>query len=101
MSTEALERKLDLLIALTRVGVRRELEAQGTEIRKDPVSSAILDKSREDISAGDLKKAVLRAARQSEPTVKRRIADLVALGALSRDGAGSRVTYRNTGLFDF
>lgn len=100
MSSESLEKKLDLLIALTRVGVRQQLEAELKEIESDPVSKTILKQSHEEIAAGQLKTAVMKATKQSEPTVKRRLAELVARGALARAGAGGKVTYRNTGLFD-
>jgi hypothetical protein len=100
VSSEAVERKLDLLIALTRVGVRQQLEAELKEIESDPVSKAILQKTHDEIAAGPLKTAVMKATKQSEPTVKRRLGELVARGALSRAGAGGKVTYRNTGLFD-
>ncbi|HKP91195.1 MAG TPA: hypothetical protein VJT75_14620 [Thermoleophilaceae bacterium] len=95
-----MEQKLDLLIALTRVGVRHQLEAELKEIESDPVGKAILQKARDEIAAGPLKTAVMKATKQSEPTVKRRLGELVARGALSRTGAGRNVTYRNTGLFD-
>jgi hypothetical protein len=100
VSSESVEQKLDLLIALTRVGVRQPLEAELKEIESDPVSKAILQRTRDDIAAGPLKTAVMKATKQSEPTVKRRLGELVARGALSRAGAGGKVTYRNTGLFD-
>jgi hypothetical protein len=100
VSSEAVERKLDLLIALTRVGVRQQLEAELEKIESDPVNKAILQKTYDEIAAGPLKTAVMKATKQSEPTVKRRLGELVARGALSRAGAGGKVTYRNTGLFD-
>ncbi len=99
MTQEPLERKLDLLIALTRVGVREQLEAELAELKGDPVSSTILKNAAEEIAAGKLKTVVMKATGQSEPTVKRRLAELVARGAISRDGAGGSITYRSTGLF--
>jgi hypothetical protein len=98
--TDAIEQKLDLLIALTRVSVRDRLESELRGIREDPVRAAILERVDDWVSAGELKKSVRAATGQSEMTVKRRIADLVSLGALLRAGAGPSVRYRSSGLFD-
>jgi hypothetical protein len=93
-------RRLDLLIALTRVGVRDALMRESRALGEDPVSAALLQQSEEWRPAGELKSLVVRETGQSEPTVKRRIADLVGRGALLRDGAGRSVRYRNSGLFE-
>jgi hypothetical protein len=98
--TQALEQKLDLLIALTRVGVRDQLARERRMLDEDPVSREILRATDDWTSSGPLKDLVRRATKQSEPTVKRRIADLVSRGALLRRGAGSAISYRNSGLFD-
>jgi hypothetical protein len=96
----ALEQKLDLLIALTRVGVRDQLGRERRLLDDDPVSREILRATDDWTSAGELKDAVRQATGQSEPTVKRRIGDLVSRGALLRRGAGRNVSYRSSGLFD-
>jgi hypothetical protein len=98
--TDAIEEKLDLLIALTRISIRDRLESELRAIRQDPVRAAILGCVDEWVSAGELKNNVRAATGQSEMTVKRRIADLVSLGALIRAGAGPSVRYRSSGLFD-
>jgi hypothetical protein len=99
-SAVALEQKLDLLIALTRLSVRDQLQRDVAEIRQDPVSLAILQRVDEWIPAGKLKEAVRTATGQSDMTVKRRIADLVSRGALLREGTGSAVKYQSSGLFE-
>jgi predicted HTH transcriptional regulator len=98
--TSQLERKLDLLIALTRVGVREDLNRELRTLQADPASLEILQRSEDWTPAGELKTAVRAATSQSEPTVKRRIAELVSRGALQRRGAGGSVSYRATGLFE-
>lgn len=95
-----LGQKLDLLIALTRMGVSEQLSHELKAIGDDPVSLSVLQNAGDWIPAGELKAAVREATKQSEPTVKRRIAELVSRGAMQRRGAGSSVSYRSTGLFE-
>jgi hypothetical protein len=97
---EEVLRRLDLLIALTRLGVRDALTRESRALEQDKVSAALLRHSQEWTSAGDLKKLVIKASDQSEPTVKRRMAELVARGALLREGSSRTVRYRNSGLFE-
>lgn len=92
-------RKLDLIIALMRIGFGDQLQRHRHRLFEDPTSEEILSRSDDWIPAGVLKSEVAKATKQSEPTVKRRIADLVSLGALERHGAGASVSYRSTGLF--
>ena len=50
------------------------------------------------MTVGKLKKDVATKTSQSEKTVQRRIADLMAMGLLTKDGGGSTTTYQSTGL---
>lgn len=94
-------RKLDLIVALMRIGFGDQLQRHRHRLfDEDPASEAILRHADDWIAAGALKGHVTKTTKQSEPTVKRRIADLVSLGALERRGAGSSVSYRSTGLFE-
>lgn len=93
-------RRLDILIALTRVGVRDALARETHALQQDPVSAALLRRTAEWKSAGSLKSEVVQETGQSEPTVKRRIAELVSRGALVREGAGRTVRYRNSGVYE-
>jgi Fic family protein len=95
-----LEQKLDLLISLLRIAHREPLQAERDAILADPISKAILDESAEWVSAGSLQQAVVRKAKTSVPTVKRRIAELVERGLLKRAGSGGHVEYRATGLIE-
>jgi hypothetical protein len=97
---DELLRKLDLLIALTRVGVRDALARESHALERDAVSTALLRHTDDWHAAGELKTVVMKATGQSEPTVKRRIAELVARGALLRKGAGRTISYRSSGLFE-
>jgi hypothetical protein len=77
--------------------------AQVTELREredigDDVSDQILRRARAWTPAGELKQSVIEATGQSE-TVKRRISNLVDLGALERRGNNRSTEYRNTGLY--
>jgi hypothetical protein len=93
-------RRLDLLIALTRVGVRDALIRESRALETDRVSAALLRSSENWTSAGELKKQAIKVSGQSEPTVKRRISELVSRGALLREGSGRTVHYRNSGLYE-
>jgi predicted HTH transcriptional regulator len=97
---ESIERRLDLLIALTRIGVADALDRQRRAVRDDPVSFEIVRAAAEPVGAGQLKEHVRTATGQSKATVERRLADLVSTGALARHGSGNQITYRSTGLFD-
>jgi hypothetical protein len=98
--TEDLGQKLDLLIALTRMGVREQLNRERKAIEDDPVSLALLQRAEDWTPAGELKTAVKMQTKQSEPTIKRRIAELILRGAMQRRGAGGSISYRSTGLFE-
>lgn len=95
-----LGRKLDLLIALTRVGVREQLRRELKAIEDDPVSLAVLRQTSDWIAAGELKAAVKKDTKQSPATISRRIGELVSRGAIQRRGTGNSVSYRSSGLFE-
>jgi Fic family protein len=97
----SLEAKLDLLIALLRIAYREPIDQERERVMADKVSSAVLAASRREwIEAGELKRLAVAKGKTSKPTVERRIAELVDLGALDRSGAGAHVRYRATTLFE-
>jgi hypothetical protein len=100
MENSEITDRLDTIIALLKLAHREPLAVARKElVEDDDVSAAVLDAAANGaISAGSLKDKVIKKTKQSESTVKRRIADLVEMGALAKDGAGSNVTYRSTGL---
>lgn len=96
---EVIER-LDTIIALMNFAFSDEIERARSQFMNDPVSAAILDSlAMGPVSAGDLKEHAAKASGQSERTVLRRIASLVAQRAIAQQGSGPRTTYRTTGLF--
>jgi Fic family protein len=101
-SSRRLESKLDLLISLLRIAHREPIEAARDHVLSDKVNGAVLQVARRGwIEAGELKKVTASKTKTSKPTIERRIAELVELGALERAGAGGHVRYRATSLFDF
>jgi predicted HTH transcriptional regulator len=102
MSHEGLEQRLDLLIALTRIGIRDQLASAERTIRDDAVLSSILRhlSAQDSVGAGPLKSAVRQETGQSDATIRRRIAELVKDGAVLREGAGPGVKYSSSGLFE-
>jgi len=91
--------KLDKLIGLFRLAFREEIAEAREAILRDPVAGAILESvGDEPMGAGELKSQVTALTGQSARTVERRLADLVAQGALTQTGSGGRVTYRSSGL---
>lgn len=95
-----IEAKLDLLISLLRIAYRDPIESERERVLSDRTCKAVLSAARRDwIDAGDLKRSTARNTKASKPTIERRIAELVQLGALERAGAGGHVSYRATALF--
>jgi hypothetical protein len=95
-----LGQKLDLLIALTRMGVREQLDRDRKAIEGEPVSLALLQQADDWVAAGQLKATVRDLTKQSGRTVERRIAELISRGAMQRRGSGGSISYRSTGLFE-
>ena len=99
-ASDDIDRKLDLIIALMRIGFGDQLQRRSRVVAEDPTNAQILRHCDDWIAAGALKTAVMKATKQSEPTIKRRIAELVSLGALARRGAGASISYCTTGLLE-
>jgi hypothetical protein len=96
MDTDRISNQLDTIISLLKLTNREALSAVREAL--DDVSKELLDAAAEPVAVGKLKKDVAKATSQSEKTVQRRIADLLAMGALAKDGGGSSATYRTSGL---
>lgn len=97
---ERLEGKLDLLVSLLRIAHSEPLGRARDEVLSDRVNAAILvSANRGWVEAGVLKASAAKRSKASKPTVERRIAELVELGALERRGSGAAVSYRGTSLF--
>ncbi len=96
MDAATISRQLETIISLLKVTNRDALAAVREQL--DEVAKALIDATSEPVLVGKLKKDVAKATDQSEKTVQRRIADLVAMGALSKTGDNKTATYRSTGL---
>ncbi|HXE98735.1 MAG TPA: hypothetical protein VN458_00145 [Solirubrobacterales bacterium] len=97
---DRIERHLATTVALMRIAYLSEIDRAEREIVAEPVAAALLRFSQDWISAGELKKRVAKETGISEATIKRRAAELASRGALERRGAGPRVGYRATELFE-
>ena len=96
---EAVLAKLDTIIATMQLAFKGQIDAARKQILADPVSAAILDKAATGwVDAGELRTRVAQETKQSERTVQRRIAALLAQRALDQGGAGPKLRYRATGL---
>jgi len=100
MAEDLVVERLDLLISTFKLAFSHEIEAARDRTRRDPLSAAILDATADDtIRSGELQRAVAAAVAGARPrTVRRRIQELVSLGALRVTGAGPTTAYRSTGL---
>lgn len=98
-ANEDLVERLDLMVATLKLAHASEIEKVRQRVRGDKASAAILDETENDwVKSGDLQKKVTAASGTPERTVRRRLQELVSLGALRQRGAGPVVAYRSTGL---
>ena len=98
MSNEDIVQRLDRLIAIQQLVHKDALASARASVREDKVNAAVLDATSGWVAAGNLKQSVMKKTKQSKPTIERRIASLVDLGALDKRGAGGSVSYRSSGL---
>lgn len=100
MRMQRVEEKLDLLISLLKIAYREPLIEEREQVLSDGVSRSILKAlEKGPLEAGKLKQAASAETKASKPTIERRMAALVDLGAVIRSGAGGQVEYRASGLF--
>ena len=99
MAQDGIIKRLDTVISILQLAYRDEIVAARTEIRSDLANAAIMEIADGDfVGAGDLKKRVIAKGGVSKATVSRRILELVSLGALEKQGAGTATCYKTTGL---
>ena len=91
---------MDALIALIKIGLRKELEALTAEVKKDKVSQKILELADGSLSSGDLASQVHESIGVSEITVKRRMAELSEKGLILSHRDGLKVFYINSGIIE-
>jgi len=91
--------RLDRIAAILALAHRGAIAEAKSEIRKDALNVAILDACSSGWApAGKIWDEVAKGSKASRSTFKRRIAELVAEGALFRQGNPPAVTYRSSGL---
>jgi hypothetical protein len=97
--SEPTNERLDRIAAILALAHRVAISEARKEIRADALSAAILDNCPLDWAAGrDIEKKVPAKVKSSPRTFNRRLSELVAEGALYRQGKGAAVKYRPTGL---
>jgi len=90
--------RLDRIIFLMSLAYREQLDTARRKVLSDPIAAALVENAAEDwITAGDLKRRVAVATKQSERTVSRRLSQLVVEGWIEAMGAGGSVRYRSGG----
>lgn len=98
MSNEVIER-LDRIIMILQLAFRASIEDARAQVREDLINIALLDATVDAWTAGgELVPKVVQATGASSRSVSRRLASLVALGAIEKRGGGAQTTYRATGL---
>ncbi|HZO30593.1 MAG TPA: hypothetical protein VFH48_31870 [Chloroflexota bacterium] len=91
--------RLDTIIAILQLALKDKLDTARQELLADSVAAAILEQTSADwVESGVLQSQVAAATKQSDRTVRRRIASLLSQHALVQSGTGPRVRYRSTGL---
>jgi Fic family protein len=98
MTDDDIERRLDTIIAILQLAHRDEIESARATIRSDKVNKAILEGAKAWTPSGKLANTVKAKTNQSYRTINRRINDLLATGALEKQGGGRTTEYRSTGL---
>ena len=98
-ATDDVVERLDLMVATLKLAYASEIEKVRERLRTDAASAAILDESSEAwVKSGDLQKKVVASSGVNARTVRRRLQELLALGAIRQQGSGALVAYRSTGL---
>lgn len=90
--------RLDKIAALLQLAHRDAIESARTSIRSDKVNAAILDATAKLSPSRKVLADVKKKTGQSPATIGRRIAALVELGAVEKQGAGPATQYRASGL---
>lgn len=88
------------MIALGKIGLRKELGMLTNEIKKDKVSLKILELADGSLSSGDIAKKVHELLGISEITVKRRLSELSEKGLILPKRDGQKIFYTNSGIIE-
>lgn len=90
--------RLDRLAAIMQLAFREQIDSASAAIRADKVNAAILDGARRLTPSGKLKAAVMKKTGTGSSTFNERVADLLSVGVLEKQGGGPTTQYRVTGL---
>lgn len=98
MPDEAILKRLDRIIAILSLAHYESIENARQTVRADPVNAAVLDALEDWTRSGALQQSVVGQTGSNARTVRRRIAALIAQGAVEQRGAGNAIEYRASGL---
>lgn len=90
--------RLDRLAAIMQLAYREQIDSARAAIRSDNVNAAILDGAKKVTPAAKLKTSVMKKTNTGSSTFSERVATLIELGLLEKQGAGNTTQYRTTGL---
>lgn len=91
--------RLDLIAATLRLAYSHEIAKAREQTRADPVAASILDLTAEEwVQAGELQETVAKRCGVTSRTVRRKLQDLMSLGALQQTGSSRSTEYRSAGL---
>lgn len=92
--------QLDTIIALLKIGFAGEVEALRNRLSQDAIMRELLEAAAapDGVTATALVDAVVSKTSAGRSTVRQRLADLGALGALRGSRAGTSIRYRSTGV---
>ena len=97
---DEINNKLDVLISLLKIGVKKELTEISTKLREDPVSIKLLELADGSIKYRELKDKVAEITGVHEVTVRRRISELAEMGLIFGKREGRDVYYINSGIIE-
>jgi hypothetical protein len=90
--------RLDRIVAILQLAHREQIESTRTALRADKANAAILDGAKKLTPAAKLKSAVMKKTGVGASTFSERVAALIELGVLEKEGGGKATQYRATGL---
>jgi biotin operon repressor len=95
-----ISRKLDQLIILLKLSNRASLSEYKRQLERDKVYVRIMEIADSSFSYSDISKKLHDELGVAEITVKKKIAELKAMGLLIATRKGREVFYENSGLLD-
>jgi len=93
-------KKLDQLIALLKIGNRKILEEYKRQLQRDKVYARIIEITNSPLSYSDIVNRLHDELGVAKITVKKKIAELKAMGLLIAMRKGREVYYEDSGILD-